>query len=232
MVQTVRHAVTAPADDGAAVPPALWRIAGALALAHVVLLVVGLGLQGATAFEEGVEGIRRHYVEGDLARILGGGMLEGLGFVLLLPTLVFLSRVIGRRTEAGRWAAQTALLSGVSYVAATMAVGFPAGAVAAYGAQHGLDLDVAFAINNLRNFAYFLSLALLGAHAFGLGLAALQGSVLRRWVGWGGLVTGAVLLASVPAASIGQQDWGTLLWLVWWVGVAVGLLRHRGGVSA
>lgn len=88
----------------------------------------------------------------------------------------------------------------------TMAEGFPAGGAALYGAQNGLDVDTAFAINNIRIFAYFLSLALLGAHAIGLAVAARQDGVMTRWVGWGGLLTGAVLLASVPAAAVGQQD--------------------------
>jgi hypothetical protein len=36
-----------------------------------------------------------------------------------------------------------------------------------------------------------------------------------------------VLLASTPLAGIGQQDWGTLVWMVWFVGVAVLMIRHR-----
>lgn len=204
-----------------------WVVAGVLALVHVVLLVVGIFLQNSPLFAEGVEGIQAGYVEGDLARTFAGGMLEALGFVLLIPVLVFLARAIGRRTETGRWAAQTALMAGMAYVAVTMAVGFPAGAAAMYGAQHGLDVGAAFALNNVRIFGYFLSLALLGAHAVGLAIAALQNGVMRRWVGWGGLFTGAVLFLSVPAAAIGQQDWGTLVWLVWWIGIAVSLLRHR-----
>jgi hypothetical protein len=214
-----------PARSAPARP--LWRAAGGLVLAHVALLLAGLALQAAPRFDEGTQGIQQGYVEGDMARTMAGGMVEAFGFVLLIPALVFLARALGRRTEAGRWAAQSALLAGVAYVAVTMAVGFPAGAAALHGAQHGLDVDTAFAINNIRIFGYFLSLALLGAHAIGVAVAARQEGVLTRWVGWGGLLTGAVLLASVPAAAIGQQDWGTLVWLVWWVGVGVALLRHR-----
>jgi hypothetical protein len=205
----------------------LWLAAGGLALAHIVLILAGIAMQDSPLFAEGTAGIQEGYVEGDLVRTMAGGMVETAGFLLLIPALVFLARAIGRRTEVGRWAAQTALLAGVCYVAVTMAVGFPAGAAALYGAQHGLDVDTAFALNNVRIFGYFLSLSLLGAHAIGLALAARADGVMTRWVGWGGLVTGAVLLASVPLAGIGQQDWGTLVWLVWWVGVGVGLLRHR-----
>ena len=209
----------------------MWRLAGGFALAHVVLMVVGIMLQDSPLFQDGVEGIKEGYLEGNLAHTIAAGMIETLGFVLLIPALVFLARAIGQRSEAGRWAASTALMAGMGYVGVTMAVGFPAGGAALYGVQHGLELDTAFAINNIRIFGYFLSLALLGLHAIGLAIAARQDRVLTRWVGWGGLVTGSVLLASVPAATVGQQDWGTLVWLVWWVGVAVCLFRHRPNVA-
>ena len=210
---------------------ALWRVAGGFAIAHVALIFAGIAIMDSPLFQEGTEGIQDGYVEGNMARTMAGGMIETLGFVLLIPALVFLARALGRSTEVGRWAAQTSLMAGMAYVAVTMAVGFPAGAAALYGAQNGLDLETSFAINNIRIFAYFLSLSLLGAHAIALAVAARQDKVMTRWVGWGGLLTGAVLLASVPAAGIGQQDWGTLVWLVWWIGVAVGLLRHRTDAS-
>ena len=225
--ETAGAAGAAGAAGPGAPSRAMWRVAGLLALVHPVAIIVGIALQNGPRFEEGVEGIQRGYVEGDLARIMTGGIVEGFGFVLLLPVLVFLARAIGRSSETGRWAAQTSLVSGAAYVAVAMAVGFPAGAAALYGAQHGLDLDAAFAVNNIRIFSYFLSLSLLGAHALGLAVSALQDRQMRRWVGWGGVVTAVTLFVSVPLAAIGQQDWGTLVWMVWWIGVAVSLLRHR-----
>lgn len=215
-------------DDAAPRPSrALWRAAGGFALLHVVLLLAGIALQDNPRFQEGLAGIQNEYVDGNLARTMAGGMVEAVGFVLLIPAYVFLARALGRRTDVGRWAAQTALMAGMAYVGVTMAVGFPAGAAALYGAQDGLDVDTAFAINNIRIFGYFLSLTLLGAHAIGVAVSALQDRTLTRWLGWGGLLTGAVLLVSLPLASVGQQDWGTLAWLVWWIGVGVSLLRHR-----
>lgn len=214
------------------IPRRLWQIAGTLAIAHVVLIPVGIALQQSALFADGTQGITDAYVEGDLARSFTGGVLESFGFLLLVPALVFLGRVLGRRSEAGAWAAQTGAACGLLYVAVTFAVGFPAGAAAMYGAQHGLDLDTAFALNNVRIFGYFLSLLLLGGSTLGFALAALADRVHVRWFGGFGVVAGLALLVSTPLAGIGQQDWGTLVWMVWFVGVGVLMLRHREGAPA
>ena len=68
-------------------------------------------------------------------------------------------------------------MCGIAYVAVTFAVGFPAGAAAMYGAQHGLDVDAAFALNNLRIFGYFLSLMLLAGSTLGIALSAIDRQV-------------------------------------------------------
>lgn len=212
------------------IPRRLWQIAGALALAHVVLIPVGIYLQNGPLFAEGSQGITDSYVHGSITRSFTGGILESFGFLLVVPALVFLGRALGRRTEAGGWAAQTGVLCGLAYVTVTFAVGFPAGGAAMYGVQHGLDVDTAFAINNVRIFGYFLSLLLLGGSTLGFALAALADRVHPRWFGGFGVVTGLALLASTPLAGIGQQDWGTLVWMVWFVGVGVLMMRHRDQV--
>lgn len=209
------------------VPRRLWQIAGALALAHVVLSLAGLVLQQGPLFSDGVQGITDRYAEGDLVRTFSGGLVASLGFLVLVPTFVFLGRVLGRRSEGARWAAQTGVLCGLGYVAVVFAVGFPAGAAAMYGVQHGLDVDAAFALNNVRIFSYFLSTMLLGGATTGFALAALADRTHPRWLGGFGLASGALLLVSAPLAGIGQQDWGELLFAVWFVGVGVLLLRHR-----
>lgn len=208
------------------IPRRLWQLAGAFALVHVALIPVGLYLQRGARLDEGVRGIEKYYVQGDMVRSFTGGIVEAYGFLLLIPVLVLLSRGLGRSSEAGRWAAQTGLLCGLGYVVVTFSVGFPAGGAAMYGAQHGLDVDTAFALNNVRIFGYFLSLILLGANTLGIALASLADRVHPRWFGHFGLVAAAALLVSTPLAGIGQQDWGTLVWMVWFIGVGVLMLRH------
>lgn len=213
------------------IPRRLWQIAGGLAIAHVVLILLGIFLQDGPLFSDGRQGIQDDYVAGDLTRSFTGGLVESFGFLLLIVVLTFLVGAFGRTGEVGRWAARTGLACGLAYVAVTFAVGFPAGAAAMYGAQHGLDVDVAFALNNVRLFGYFLSLMLLGGSTLGFAAAALADRVHTRWVGGFGLVTGAILVASAPLATIGQQDWGTLVWSVWFVGLGVLMLRHREPVA-
>ncbi len=210
-----------------AVPRRLWQLAGALCLTHVALVLVSLPLQQGPLFADGVQGITDRYVEGDLVQTFTGGLVASAAFLVMVPTLVFLGRVLGRRSEAGAWAAQTGLLCGLAYVAVIFAVGFPAGAAAMYGAQHGLDVDVAFALNNVRIFSYFLSMMLLGGSTIGFALGALADRTHPRWFGGFGLIAGALLLVSPPLAAIGQQDWGELVFIVWYAGVGVLMLRHR-----
>lgn len=207
------------------IPVRLRRIAGAFALTHVLLIFAGLALQQGPLFSDGPQGIEDAYVQGDLTRSFAGGLVEAVGFVLLVPVLVMLSRCLGTRTETGRWAAQSALACGLAYVAVVFAVGFPAGAAAMYGAQHGLDVEAAFAINNIRLFSHFLSAFLLGGATLGVALSAIADQAHTRWVGGVGVLTAVSLFASPPLTAIAWQDIGTMVWLVWFVGVAVLLLR-------
>lgn len=228
MTQSLEHPVRS--NPGTA-PAGHWRVAGWLALLHVVLLLAGIALQDGVRISEGRGGIRRAYVEGDMAQTMTGGYIELLGFVVMLPVLVFLSRVVGRRTETGRWATQTALLAGFGYLVLTFAPGMAAGAASMHAAQNGVDLDVAWVMNNLRVITYIISLLFLGTHAAGLGIAALTDRRFSRWMGWGGVLTGVALFVSVPLAAVDLHDLGTLVWVVWWVGVAVQLLRRRAAAQ-
>ena len=207
----------------------LARPAGILGLVHVALLIGGLAMSGGGALiEDGAAGIEKAYVDGNLTTILGGWFLESVGFVLLVPVAVFLAGSLGGSSAVGRWAARSgSVLAGV-YVAITLAVGFPAGAAAAYGVQHGLDVDAAAALNSMRVFAYLLSLLCLGAYVICVAVSALADGFSPRFVGGLGLVTGGCLVAAGPLATFALQDIPTLLYLVWWVGLSVILIRgHR-----
>jgi hypothetical protein len=207
----------APSD----LKPVLWKIAGAFALAHVILLFAGFSQERSPSHGASLDTIRRTFVEANLPRVMAGGYVESLSFVVLLPALVFTARAIGRRTEIGRWAANTSLAAGTGYVVSTLAVGMPAGAAALYGAQHGADLHTVMVVDDIRNYAFYLSIALAGAQALALGVAAISDRIFTRWVGYVGVAVG--VLAIGGAALV--PNVASMAWVVWWVGVAVALLR-------
>jgi hypothetical protein len=204
-----------------------WKVAAGLGLAHVVLLLVGVSVEQSPALGDPQAEVAKAYVQGSMVRIFTGGYLELLGFALFLVLAAFLYRALGQSSEVSAWAATAAFAAGVAYVAVTVAPGFAAGAAALYGAQHGADLATVTVVNDVRNFAYLLSLPLLALFTGGIGAAVLAGGQLPRWVGWSGLVVAVVLIAFVPGARAGLADIATMLWLVWFVGLAVAMLRRR-----
>jgi hypothetical protein len=211
------------ADPFDAPPPRLWRIAGAMALAHVLMMLAAITQEALVQHGDSAAKIRDLYGGADLSRVLGAGYVEALTFLVLTPAIVFAARALGRRTPTSRWAAQTFLALGVAYVASTLAVGFAPGAAAIYGSQHGADLAAVAMVNDIRNYGFLLQVAISCGMAASLGLAALSERIFTRWVGWGGVVVGAGGLIVIPFAP----NVASMAWLVWWVGLAV--LFVRGG---
>lgn len=203
-----------------------WRVAGVLLLAHVVLFVAAAALSGPPTVHEGQAGIEHSFNDGELGVLLAAGYLLLLGFLALLPVVVLLGRELGRAGELSRWAAMSGAAAGGAFVLVIVGVALPAGGAALWADHRGVDLPTVLAVNNVRNFAYFIALPFAGLFALGTGAAALADGVMRVWVGWGGVVVGVALVVAIPAASLGIQYAMPLL-LLWLVGVAVSLLRHR-----
>ena len=206
-----------------------WRTAGALALAHVILMMAAISQQRSPRLGEDAAS---EYAGADLARVLAGGYLEAVAFLLLVPVVAFLGRAVGRRTETGRWAASTGRAAGIGYITSTLTVGLPAGAAAVYGADHGADLATVTVVNDVRNFAFLLSMLLLAVHVAGVALAVLGDGLLPAWLGWSGLATAGVLVGTVPFAVTGAVDYATLLWILWFIALAAAMIRHRPEAAA
>ena len=200
------------------------RVAGGLALAHVVLMLGAFSLEGV-APEHGVAPSKLLDVYGGapLTRTLLAGYAESLSLFVLVPAVVMLGWLFSRRTTAGRLAAQTFVAFGVATVASALAVGFPAAAAALYAAHHGVDATSMAMVNDIRNYAFLLQVALNAAMALALGLAALWERRSTRWVGWGGVGFGIVGLLVTPFA----HNVVSMAYLVWWIGLAVVLLRDK-----
>lgn len=202
-----------------------WRWAGGLGVAHIVLMLGAFASEKVDAVGHGTAPatVLRVYGGVSVARVELASYVEAIAFVPLLAALVLLSRLLGRRTETGRVAAQTALGLGIAYVASTFAIGFPPLTAAVYAAHHGVDAGTLTVINDLRNYGFLLQVALAVAFALALGIAATAEHRLTKWVAWGGIALGVVGIVATPFA----HDAMSLAWTVWWLGACV--LCLRGG---
>ena len=70
-----------------AVTPALWRVAGGLAIAHVVLLFAGFSQEESPVHGDSAARVGSVF-RGRLHRTIAGGYVESLAFIVLLPGLV------------------------------------------------------------------------------------------------------------------------------------------------
>jgi hypothetical protein len=200
---------------------ALWRVGGGLALAHVVLLFAAITQEVMVTHDTSLASLRDKYGNANLTRVFTAGYVEATSFVVLAAAIVVIARIFRRGPEGVEVSAETFLALGVTFVAATLAVGFAPGAAAMYGAQHGADVHTVAVVNDIRNYGYLLQVMIQGGMALALGVAAVLGRRLRRWVGWGGIAIGVATMVGAPFANNGLG----LLWYVWWVGLAVLMLK-------
>jgi hypothetical protein len=203
----------------------LWRVAGALALAHVALLLGGVSLETTPMLGGGRAAVSAAYVHGSMTPTFTGGYLEFLGFLVFLVVSVLLGQLLRGTGTTPAWLSSCITASGVTYTAVTIATGFAAGAAALYNGHHGASLDTITTVNDVRNFAFFLSIGVLGVFTLAVAGAISATRTLPRWLAWSGYLVGALSIGAVPFARIGGLDVANLIWLVWFVVLGIAALR-------
>src|SRR4051812_37162169 len=159
------------------------RLAAGSALFFVAAFAGATALTGQPVVHAGQEGIEHSLVDGGLWPVFGGMFLLTLGFLALTTiAMTFLSQALGRSGATSALAAQTAWGVGIAYVVVIVGVGFPAGAAGLWAMHNDADLQTVLSVNNVRNFAYFAAMPLMGAYSLAVGVAALVDGVLTRWV--------------------------------------------------
>jgi hypothetical protein len=202
--------------------PAMWRSAGAFALAHLLLVLGAVALEGALVMHGASPSkVLDDYTGVSTARLVNATYVEALACLLLVPAVVLLVRAFGRTTEIGRAAGTSALILCAITTAGALAIGFPPHMAASYAAHHDLDATTLATIVDLRNYGYLLQVAVLAAMSVAVGVAALAEKVMVRWVGWGGIAVGVGGLVATPFA----HNVVNMAWMVWWAGLAVLCLR-------
>jgi hypothetical protein len=203
-----------------------WRAAGILAIAYVVLAFVGAGVEQVTGLLGlAPDAVRTQYAQAGLSRAMAGGYLEALAALAFLTVAAFLYRITGREREPAGWLSLTAFGSAVLYAVPTS---LAAGAAALYGVKHGADTATVVALNNLRNFSFFLGFLPLGLFTCAVAALALsRTSALPRWTGWIGLPVGIAQFVGAAGAGAELQNYAMLLWFAWFIALGIAMVAHR-----
>jgi hypothetical protein len=207
------------------------RLGAGLGVAGIALIVGGFALIAATdaTITSSREEIAAFYTGSSLSKLLTGGLLECLGFVLLLPFAAMLSDRVHGRGPAAQLLPTVARMAATVYVSICLVPGMAAGGAALWLAHHGTtDAAVLQALNTLRGFSYFLALLFFATFLVCVGVPAVATRALPRWASWSAIGIGVALGGTIPLADAELPDMLGLLALLWVAVVGVHLLRRPG----
>lgn len=203
----------------------LWATAGWLLIGYVVLTFAGVSLEHSLMLGDKPSVAAAALVHSPMARNFTGGYIEFLATLVYLVAVLLVARLLRGDGVTGEWLSSCVAGAAIAEVAVTLAVGFPAGAAALYNGHHGAPLATVTAVNDIRNFAFFLSGGLAGVTALGVAGAVLVTRRLPRWIAYSGIVVGVLDIASIPAARTGVINVATLLGFAWIVALGVTAMR-------
>lgn len=209
----------------------LWCATGWMLVAFLVLTLAGAALQPQLTLGASASEASKALVTSSLGTSLTGGFIELLATLVFVAAALLLTQLLGTEGVTSRWLSSCAAGSAVTYAAVTIGVGFAAGAAALYDGHHGAPLATVTAINDVRDIAYALSSAVVGAFTLAVAGAGLVTRLLPRWLVYTGFVVGVICIAGVPLARAGEPQ--ILLWFAWLLATGVVALRHaRRGDTA
>jgi hypothetical protein len=210
----------------------LWRTAGALAIAHVVLMLAGFAFQRVAPLAAAPSAVVATLRDQPLGRSYAGVAIALVAFLVLLADVALLARLMRGRDETTRWLASLAGASGTVYVAVTLATAFAGATAALYATHQGADGSVVAALSWTHWFAVLVATGVLGLLTALIGALVWRTRALPRWVAVGAWLVGAVCLAgSVPGAGSLVDD-STLVWVVWFTATGIAAIRAGSRRSA
>ena len=209
----------------------LWLTAGSLMIGYVVLTFAGIGFQHSLMLGDSASSASAALVHSSMAKNFAGGYVEYLSTLVFLIGALLIGRLLRGDGVLGEWLSSCIAAGATVYVAITVAVGFAAGAAALYDGHHGAALATVTTVNDIRNFAFFLSGGLMGVFTLAVAAAVRVTGRLPRWVAYSGAVVGVLYLVTIPAAGNGALNVSTMVGFVWLIALGIAALRESRRVA-
>ena len=205
----------------------LWRVAGGLCIAYVVLLLAGYSQQRSPVFGASAASIAGVYSRVPAGKMYAGAILVTAASLLLLAAFTLIGRLLRGSTGGADWASSLVLTAGTAAAAVTL-VGSYAGAFAAYyAATHGFGVGTVAGLSMISKFSDLVAAGATGLCAVAIGAAGLATRRLPSWAAWISIVVGAVDIVSGTGPA--QLNMGTLVGLAWMIMLGVVMLRGPAG---
>jgi hypothetical protein len=211
------------------------RLGGAIGVAHVVVAISGFIIEFRQTIDVTLtaprENLTKLYVDTDPAHTFLGGHLEMLGFLLLLPFGAALYSLLRPREGQGGFGAMTALLALTAFIATTLSPGFAAGGAALWMGTHGADLSAVDTLNTLRNTTFVTSLAAYAVFFAAIGISALVGRSLPKFLSISALGIAAWLAVGIAFFTDGQADMPAMFGFLWVLAAGIWMLRGKASAD-
>jgi len=203
----------------------LWRVVGVLAIVHVVSLLASYALQKVADLGAKPSVVASAFVSFSTGKGFAGEYLTCLSLLVFLFAAMLLARLVRGGSELSGWLASVVGALGAIYVAVSLASYLPALGAALYDGHHGAPLATVATLDHLHWFGAFVSTAVLGAFTLAAAATIRVSGVLPAWLGYSGMVVGALCLAAGEGAHLSLNGAASIAWAAWFVLLGVAALR-------
>lgn len=197
-------------------------------LAHVVLVFAGSAAIGGTSgagrhsLDASASEIATYLADADRTRVWIGEYVAVLGYLLFLVFAPFAWAAVNR---AGRPHAADRAGNGL----ATCFVALSLAGTACLAPALNRSGEGAAPFLDLRTTLFLIAFLAFGGWLLALGLHAIRGDALPRWLGWAAVVVGALHLGMAPLATVDLAFTGIPTFAGFlWIAIASVLLARRG----
>lgn len=202
------------------------RLAGLCGVLFLPLILVGFGaiVGFSPTIEDEAREISGYYADLDFGRAMLGEWLELLAFAAMLVFAARFAHLV--RGGGSAWLGWLALAAAAALGGAVVAGVAPLVGLAYVGDHGGVAEADSVLLNAVRLGSHWLSTVFAAVWMLATAGAVIATRLFSRWLAWGGVVAGLIMLFGVAAPLLGGVDVGQMLMGVWLLIAGALLLRN------
>lgn len=176
---------------------AWYRLGAASGVLHVVVVLIGFAIHGATpSVGASTSDVTTFVTNAHPTQVWVGNYIEATGYTLFLVFAACLYGTVRHEDPSWSWLPITALAAAVAYVAVSIGPGIALQEATVQWGKRGLTPEVVGGISDLADDVFFLSFIVAALFLAAISAAMLRARALPAWLGWSGTVIALLMLAA------------------------------------